>query len=114
MKKLYKNTYSYLYWFKNLLSMIYSKVLIYFGKKYDSSFIPEGMYCYKLDDEKNKNKKHDDYHIYLIPCRYYKTLGKHWNGCKYLGIITDDDVFDDQCKMCSENFGDDDDYDYGN
>ena len=44
---------------------------------------------------------------YVIPCKYYKTLGKRWNGCKYLGIITDDFVFDDQCKMCGQNYGDD-------
>ena len=63
------------------------------------------QYCYTPDYEKNKIAESFTY--YVIPCKYYKTLGKRWNGCKYLGIITDDFVFDDQCKMCGKNYGDD-------
>lgn len=37
----------------------------------------------------------------------HKTIGRRWNGCEYLGIITDDFVFNDKCKMCGENYGDD-------
>ena len=84
--------------------MLWSKIVLFFGYKYDKSQIPEGQYCYIPDIE--KNKKAEKWTYYIIPCKYYKTLGKHWNGCKYLGIITDDFVFDDQCKMCGENYGD--------
>lgn len=66
-----------------------------------------GIGAVKPDDEKNANR--DNYkHYYIIPCKYYKALGRTWNGCSYLGIITDDMVFDDQCKMCHENYDDDD------
>ena len=69
---------------------------------YDPSVIPQGLYCYIPDIKKNEKRK--DWSVcYIIPCPYYKTLGKTWNGCMYLGIITDDMIFDDQCKMCSEN-----------
>ncbi len=94
-----------LYWFRNLLIMLWSKLLIFFKHKYNSKIIPEGPYCYTPDIEKN-NKKEDWTIYYVIPCKYYKTLSKNWNGCRYLGIITDDDVFADQCKMCNENYGD--------
>jgi hypothetical protein len=97
---------TYLYWSKNLASMLYSKLLLLFGVRLSTSAIPEGPYCYTPDYEKNKIAESFTY--YVIPCKYYKTLGKRWNGCKYLGIITDDFVFDDQCKMCGENYGDND------
>ena len=96
---------TYLYWSKNLTSMLYSKLLILFGVRHSTSIIPEGQYCYTPDYEKNKTAESFTY--YVIPCKYYKTLGKMWNGCKYLGMITDDFVFDDQCKMCGKNYGDD-------
>lgn len=96
---------TYLYWSKNLTSMLYSKLLLLFGVRHSTSVIPEGQYCYTPDYEKNKIAESCTY--YVIPCKYYKTLGKRWNGCKYLGIITDDFVFDDQCKMCGKNYGDD-------
>ena len=95
---------TYLYWSKNLVSMMYSKLLLLFGVRHSTSVIPTGCYCYTPDYEKNKIAESFTY--YVIPCKYYKTLGKRWNGCKYLGIITDDFVFDDQCKMCNENYGD--------
>jgi hypothetical protein len=84
---------------KNLFSVIFSKMLITFGYKYDSSIIPDGLYCYVPDVEKNKNTTKFEYHI--IPCKYYKPIDKKWNGCKYIGIITDDLLFDDQCKICN-------------
>jgi hypothetical protein len=91
----------YLYWGRNLTNMLFSKLLILFNFKYDKTLIPEGQYCYKEDSEKNKSS--DSFVYYIIPCIYYKKLGRTWNGCEYLGIITDDFVFGDQCKMCGEN-----------
>ena len=84
--------------------MLWAKVLIFFGHEYDESVIPKDIpYCYTPDKEKNVNGYCGVY--YVIPCPYYKTLGRDWNGCKFLGIITDDFVFDDQCKMCSVSDG---------
>jgi hypothetical protein len=81
--------------------MILSKIRISFGFKYNSSIIPNGEYCYTPNYKKNKNSNPFTY--YVIPCPYYKTLGENLNGCKYLSIITDDYIFDDQCKICNKN-----------
>lgn len=84
--------------------MILSKIVLIFGYKYDKSIIPPGPYCYKPDIEKNKDYgKNDKYIYYITPCPYYKKLFKNMNGCKYYGIITDDFVFNDQCKICDIN-----------
>ena len=97
----------YLYWAKNLVNMLWWKLLFLFGVRRSALPIPEGMYCYSPDIEKNKAKK--DFSTYYInPCKYYKNLGRRYNGCSYLGIITDDMTFDDQCKMCGVNYGDED------
>ena len=96
-----------LYWAKNLVNMLWWKLLFLFGVRRSALPIPEGMYCYNPDIEKNKAKK--DFSTYYInSCKYYKTLGRRYNGCSYLGIITDDMTFDDQCKMCGVNYGDED------
>lgn len=80
--------------------MLYSKFRVLLGLNFNENKIPDGVYCYIPDIEKNKTRK--DFGVYYTkPCVYYKTLGNGYNGCAYLGIITDDDVFDDQCKMCS-------------
>lgn len=86
------------YHFKNLLSLLWSKVVLFFGYKYSEEQIPEGQYCYKFIGEIWKDGKYEGYNI--EKCKYYKTLGSGWNGCMFDGIITDDMVFDDQCKMC--------------
>jgi len=72
------------------------------------SVIPEGPYCYEPDDEKNANNSSSTY--YVKPCKYYRILGKQFNGCQYYGEITDDFVFGDKCKMCDINYGSDEDY----
>lgn len=71
--------------------------------------IPEGTpYCYLPDEDKNNERELGTF--YIKPCKYYKHLGGDLNGCGYLGIVTDDSVFDDQCKMCGEKEGFGDDY----
>ena len=97
----------YIYWAKNLANMLWWKLLFLFGVRRSTLPIPKGMYCYTPDIEKNKTRK-DCTTYYIKPCKYYKTLGRRYNGCSYLGIITDDMTFDDQCKMCGENYGDED------
>lgn len=97
----------YIYWGRNLANMLWWKLLFLFGVRRSALPIPNGMYCYAPDNEKNAKATSFKYY-YIKPCKYYKTLGRRFNGCSYLGIITDDFVFDDQCKMCSENLGLDD------
>lgn len=89
---------------KNLINVLWWKLLILFNVNRSTSPIPRGHYCYTPDYEKN-NKRTSLKNYYIKPCKYYKTLSHNWNGCSYLGIITDDLVFNDQCKMCNENKG---------
>lgn len=84
--------------------ILIAKIKLFFGYKYDKSIIPIGHYCYAPDNEKNMKETGFIYHI--IPCEHYVPLGKGWNACKYNGIITDDMVFDDQCKICGERYND--------
>jgi hypothetical protein len=86
--------------------MIWAKIYLFFGGKYFVSVIPIGKYCYAPDVAKNKYEilTFGFLHTYwVVPCPYYKTLGRRWNGCQYCGVITDDMVFDDQCKICGQN-----------
>lgn len=87
----------------NLLEVLFVKFLILFGYKFDKSKIPEGIYCYKINSEKNQNKPKNDLTLYTDDCIYRKYIYKDWFGCKFLGIITDDMCFEDACKICSEN-----------
>jgi hypothetical protein len=96
------------YWLNNLFIMLRSIIYVrIFKKEYDKSIIPEGQYCYTPDFEKNESEpdsmKNNGFTYYTKPCLYYRTLGNRYNGCQYLGIITDDLTFDDQCKICCEN-----------
>ena len=87
---------------KNIIEIYLNRIKLFFGVKLDDSIIPNGQYCYTPDYEKNKVRENFSTY-YVKPCKYYKTLTKNYNGCSYLGIITDDFVFDDQCKMCDKN-----------
>jgi len=103
MKKIYKKISQRIHWAKNFISVKWSNVLFLFDIKYSEDLIPNGPYCYVPDEEANKNKEENDDSYYIKPCPYYKSIGKGYNGCKYLGIVTDDFVFADQCKMCTVN-----------
>lgn len=93
----------YIIWSRDIIGILWWKLLILFRIRRSSSPIPKGVYCYASDIEKNKNKNEDDFSHYIKLCKYYKFLGHGYNGCSYLGIITDDSVFGDQCKMCGKN-----------
>ena len=94
--------------FRNILIIYWTRVLTWFGYWKSTEPIPLGVYCYKPDNE--KNTKTNDFMTkgiyYTIPCKYYKIISKKRRGCSYLGFITDDPVFLDQCKECGENYGD--------
>jgi len=40
----------------------------------DTSVIPEGMYCYVPDEEKNANKDEDDHAYYIRTCPYWSYI----------------------------------------
>jgi hypothetical protein len=98
-----KDINDYLFWFKNLVIILWWKLLRLFGYRENTDVIPNGHYCYKPDY--HKNEATDDFTpYYVIPCKYYKKLGIYdWNGCSYLGIITNDFTFADNCKLCNVN-----------
>jgi hypothetical protein len=96
-----KLKYSFLYF--NIINSIFGLIRIKLGIKYSEDKIPHGPYCYKL------NRSSDGKLIlppvnagigFIEPCIYYKTLPNDYNSCKFLGIITDDYIFGDQCKIC--------------
>ena len=70
----------------NWIVMIYYWTINKLGIKLSEEPIPENtFYCYKDD----------------TPCKYYKSLGKDWTGCGYLGEIMNFDALHwDQCKIC--------------
>lgn len=88
---------------KNFIELLFAKILILFGYKFDKRKIPDGLYCYSISAEKNKNKPKNDLTLYTDDCPYRKHIYKYWFGCNFLGIITDDICFEDACKICSEN-----------
>ena len=94
----------HIYWTRNIINILWWKLAITLGTKRSILPIPKGMYCYAPDIEKNNKRKNNNIY-YKKPCKYYKTLGRRYNGCSYLGIITTDSIFDDQCKICGENYG---------
>lgn len=84
---------------RNVINMLYWSVLIFFGFKRSNKPIPSGCYCYTPDYVDT-----NPFVYHVKPCKYYKRLGFGYNGCSYLGKITDDFIFDDQCKLCNENY----------
>jgi hypothetical protein len=91
-----KKTY-FIFYTKNILNVLWSLIRTKLGHKYSEEEIPAGSYCYKAVESPSvinnwvyKTKK----------CTYYKTLPKGYNACKFLGVVTDDLTFDDQCKIC--------------
>lgn len=87
-----KKTY-FMFYTKNIFNVLWSLIKTKLGYKYSKEEIPDGPYCYKLLSV-NKGK------CKIKKCTYYKTLPKGYNACKFLGVVTDDFIFDDQCKIC--------------
>lgn len=91
---------------KNWIKAIFAYIAVRLGYKFNKSKIPKGThYCYLPDTYKN-NKECNILHYYIIPCPYYVWLGKYRRSCLYLGYIGDDFCFNDQCKICGENYED--------
>ena len=77
---------------KKLLSILVGKIKYLLDIKQDTSVIPEGFYCYYSTCGLNTKL-----------CPYYKQFNEEYNGCAYLGIITDNILLWDMCKICGEN-----------
>ena len=87
---------------KNIITILISKVRLKFGFSFDETKIPEGLYCYS---PKKFPSKETNWVYEITPCKYFKPITKSYNGCQFLGVITEDPFFDDQCKICGENYG---------
>lgn len=91
---------------KNLsvfIIVFYYRILKYFFGELDSSIIPEGLYCYVPDDEKNA-KENSNFTFYIKPCPYYRSMSGQYNaGCLFTGRAGFDLSLGDQCKICSKN-----------
>ena len=88
------------YW----LEVKYAQLLYLFGVVRSALPIPEGMYCYEYDDERNATKADNDYGYYIKPCKYYRSTPKTKGvACTYMGYFGFDPCLYDQCKICSEN-----------
>jgi len=84
----------------------YSQLLRLFGVRRSTLHIPEGMYCYDYDEERNATKDPDDVGYYVKTCKYYRSTYKTKGvACTYIGYYGFDPCLYDQCKMCSENLG---------
>lgn len=68
------------------------------------------MYCYSIDVERNKKEPCSDGGYYIKHCKYYRSMKKEcYGGCTYVGYIGFDFCLGDQCKICVENDGDEND-----
>lgn len=83
--------------------ILYSRACIFLKINKDATVIPEGHYCYVIDEEKNKLEPIDGY--WIKTCKYYRSIGNGYAGCTYCGYIGWDICLSDQCKMCGENYG---------
>jgi len=93
------------------IEIVYAKTLHWFGICRDASVIPKGEYCYVPDEERNAKEKPKGGGYYIKPCKYYRHMrGELSAGCTYVGFIGVDLCLGDQCKICGENHGRDEDY----
>lgn len=86
----------------------YTRIERYFGKRKDKSVIPEGMYCYTWDEEREIRQPHNNGGFWIKSCKYYRSMkGQCDAGCTYVGFMGFDPCLGDQCKICGQNYGDD-------
>lgn len=82
----------------------FTKVLNFFGVKKDISLIPDGLYCYTFDYEKNKNEPCKDGGYWIKTCKYYRSTSETKGiACTYEGYYGFDLCLYDQCKICGVN-----------
>lgn len=92
------------YW----LETKWTKLLRLFGIELSIDPIPEGVYCYEWDEERNKRDPQIGSY-YIKPCKYYRSTPKTKGvACTYVGYMGFDPLLYDQCKICGikENFED--------
>ena len=92
-----------LLWF--YLETKFMRFLKLFRFKSDSSVIPNGMYCYTIDNERNVNQPCKNGEYWIKPCKYFRGTQKTGGiACTYVGYFGFDPCLFDQCKICSVNY----------
>jgi hypothetical protein len=81
---------------RNWVTVFWSIIRVRLGFGYSEEPIPSGPYCYELIESRS-----DSLDFKVRYCPYYRPLSGGYTGCKYLGMYTDDFVFEDSCKICS-------------
>ncbi len=87
------------------VEVLFAKVMLRFGVKKDSSVIPEGVYCYSFDKEKNAKEPLKG-GFWIEQCKYFRST-KNGTGiaCTYCGFYGFDFCLYDRCKICGERDG---------
>ena len=87
------------YW----LETRYAKLLRLFGVVRSTDYIPDGMYCYEYDEERNAKEPTNGY--WIKTCKYYRSTPKTGGvACTYTGYYGFDPCSHDQCKICGKNY----------
>ena len=87
----------------------FSNIQQFFGYDKDTSKIAEGVYCNTHDIERNKKEPSTNGSIWIKTCPYYRwTKRTKGIACTYVGFMGFDFGLYDQCKICGENRGIDD------
>lgn len=84
------------------IEIFFWKTIVALGGTRDTDGIPDNtIYCYKWDEERNKNEPTNGY--WIKPCKHYRSFnGQIKAGCTYVGFVGDDPLLGDQCKICGE------------
>ena len=81
----------------------YVKLLRLFGVVLSTDVIPNGMYCYEYDEEKNKRAPLDGTEYWVKTCPYYRSTPETKGiACTYSEHFGFDPCLYDQCKICGE------------
>jgi hypothetical protein len=81
---------------KILISIVATRL---FRVKKDTSVIPPGEYCCCYVQRSMSSL---GCRVYVCP--YFRNYDDDRSACLYLGLISDDPVFVDMCKICDINY----------
>jgi hypothetical protein len=78
----------------------FTKLQLLFGITKDESVIPNGMYCYEIDKERNLTEPTAG--VWIKTCKYYRGLSNRGGiACTYVGFYGFDSSLYDRCKICA-------------
>lgn len=72
-----------------LIEIAFARLRNFLGFSKSTEPIPKGVYCYRGDKV----------------CKYFRGINSHTSACTFTGFYGFDPGHNDQCKICSENMG---------